>query len=104
MESLGFLSYSLTSPDGGADTKSTVVVPEAMVTASHTQPKTQGVLLFLKYFDCLYWKLLICPEGCQRQGPAAGPAQGFMATERDGSANMAGIMFSNVLVLYINIF
>lgn len=48
-EPLGFLSNSLTSPDGGADTKelqSGVVVPEAVVTASHNQPKTQGVLLF----------------------------------------------------------
>lgn len=36
------------SPDGEADTKqllSAVVAPEAMVTASQTQPKTQGVLL-----------------------------------------------------------
>lgn len=37
-------------PDGEADTKefqSAVVVPEVVVTASQTQPKTPGVLLFI---------------------------------------------------------
>ena len=76
-----------------------------MVTASQTQARTQRVLLFfLKILDCLYWKLLICLAGCLRQGPAAVPAQGLTATERDESANMGGIMFSNALLLYIHIF
>lgn len=59
---------------------------------------------FLKILDCLCWKLLNCLEGCLRPGPAAVPAQGLTAKERDESANWGGIMFSNALLLYIHIF
>ena len=67
----------LTIRPAAKELQSAVVVPEAVASASQTQAKTQGVLLFfLKVLNCLHCKLLPCPGESLRQGPAAVPTQG----------------------------